>query len=175
MPDIYGNGIKQGDLVDLLVLIKTNWNAILTKLDNDSGVADEDYTSLHAISIPDGINTGHPKAIRSQGLVATYLNSFITQFNLVLTKLDTESLTDSDYNSTLAITDVIDGAANDGINQIGTFQGCVVNMLQSIITKVAALNAKLDLDGTVNGTDFASLWNITDNVDDAGTKSRVHS
>lgn len=68
-------------------------------------------------------------------------------------------VTDTNYNSTLAVTD------NVGINQTiapnGLNQGDVYSLLSTIRTNFNAMNAKLDADAGVNGTDYASLWNIS--------------
>lgn len=168
MADIFAQGIKQGDLVDLLVSIKTKWNAILTKLDADGTVSDTDYNSTRALTMPDGIQTGHPKAIRDQGQVVTFLNNFIVAFNAVLTKLDADGgVSGTNFNALLAITDIV-GAEIDPIKNAGLYDGAVVKLLDTIIAGIAALNAKLDLDGGVADTNYASLQNVTDNVDSTG-------
>lgn len=69
-------------------------------------------------------------------------------------------VSDSDFNATLAITDNVNNIAADSIKNNGVFQGAVVTLLGTIRTKVNALNAKLDADGGVSGTDYASLWNL---------------
>lgn len=172
MADIYGNGIKQGDLVDLLSSIKTKFNAILTKLDGDTGVTGTDFNSLWAVSLPSGITTTEAKGIRDQGQVVTFLDTFITNFNAVLAKLDLDGgVADTNYASLWALTDVVDGS-RDGIKQIGLFQSSLVKLLDNIIANIAGLNAKIDLDGTVNLTNYASACNVTDNVDSSGTQQR---
>lgn len=172
MADIFGNGIKQGDLVDLLSSIKTKFNAILTKLDGDSQVSDTDYSSTLALTLTDGIVTTDPKAIRDQGVVVTYLDLVITKFNALLAKLDLDGgVSGTNYASLWAITDVVDGS-RDGIKQIGLYQSSLVNLLDTIITNIAAVNAKLDADGGVNLTNYASACNVTDNVDSSGTQQR---
>ena len=70
------------------------------------------------------------------------------------------AVADTDYNSTLAITDNVNNLAADPIKNNGVFQGAVVTLLGTIKTKVNALNAKLDADGGVSGTNYASLWNL---------------
>lgn len=168
MGTIFAQGVKQGDLVDLLVLIKTNWNAILTKLDADTGVADTDYNALQALTMPAGISTTETKGIRDQGQIVTFLDNFITKFNAVLAKLDLDgTVTDTNFASLLALTDVV-GAEKDAIHNAGMDQGAMVKMLDLIIAGIAALTAKLDLDGTVNGTNYASLWNVADTVNSTG-------
>lgn len=70
------------------------------------------------------------------------------------------AVADTDYNSTLAITDNVNNIAADPIKSNGVFQGAVVTLLETIKTKVNALNAKLDADGGVSGTNYASLWDL---------------
>lgn len=171
MATLFGNGFKQADLIDLLVTIKTNFNAVLAKLDLDTAVADTNYNSLWALSIPEGIQIVDAKCIRDQGQVVTFLQNVITNFNAVLAKLDLDAtVTQTDYASTLALTDTIGMDALDKILNIGTNQGSVINLLKAIITNFNALNVKLDTDNT--DTNYASLWNITDVVDSTGTVSR---
>jgi hypothetical protein len=69
-------------------------------------------------------------------------------------------VSDVNYNSTLAITDNVNNLAADPIKNNGVFQGAVVTLLGTILTKVNALNAKLDLDGGVTDTNYAATWNL---------------
>ena len=171
--DISGLGMYQGDLVDLLVDIRATLNGILTKLDADSAVTDEDYNSTYAVSLPDGFQTVNPKAIRDQGAIVTLLNDWITNFNLVLTKLDNDTgVADENYNSLWAVTDIVGNSKIDGIVNTGIYQSNLVFLLNNIITNIAGLNDKLDDDGTVNNTNYASLWDIADTVIEAGTTAR---
>lgn len=166
MAVIFAQGVKQGDLVDLLVSIRTKWNGLLTKLDGDA--TDTNYNALHAIAMPGGIQTGHPKAIRDQGEIVTFLNSFITAYNLVLTKLDSDGgVGDTNYSATLALADTV-GAEIDPIKNAGVYDGAVIKLLDTILAKIASLTAKLDADATVTDTDYAALHNVTDNVDSTG-------
>lgn len=167
MGRIFGNGINQGDLVDLFVLLGTNFNAILAKLDLDGGVADTNYASLYAVTLPAGIQSTRSKAIRDQGLIVSGLNTLITNFNATLTKLDSDgTVNGTDYNSTTAITNTTD---TKHLKKAGLNQGSLVYLLNQIITKINALNAKLDADTGVSGTNYASLWNVTDTVIEVGT------
>lgn len=167
---IYGAGVNQGDLVTLLSLIKTNFNAILAKLDLDGGVADTDYTSTLAVSMAAGINTSGDKSVRDQGAVQTFLSSVVTNFNLLLAKLDLDgTVSSTNYVSTTAMTNAIGTAAGKSIRPSGMGQGSLVHLLDHVITQINALNAKLDGDSGVSGTNYASLWNITDTVVEAGT------
>lgn len=67
-------------------------------------------------------------------------------------------VTDTNYNSTLAITDNVNNLAADPIKYNGVFQGSVVTLLGTIRTKFNALLTKLDADAGVSDTDYSSLW-----------------
>ena len=82
------------------------------------------------------------------------------------------AVTDTDYNSTLALTDVFDaGVPQDsgGVDQNGVPQGNLVSAMGSYVTNFNLLNAKLDLDGGVTGVDYATLCNLSA-LGDAGYK-----
>ena len=156
------NGYKQKDLYTLLAGMATNLTLLAATLNADIGVTAIDYAgvTLDSTKLTDsGI---------SQGAVLEFLNGWITAFNVILPKLDTDGLTDSDYNSTLAITDVISAnAAGDGqtyLGDIGINMGTLVGLLKTCVTNLNALNAKLDADGTVNTATYASTCNITDSI-----------
>lgn len=170
MGNINATGLNQPDLVDLLVLFRGNFNGILAKLDADTGVTDTDYASLNSVSIPAGIETKNPKAIHDQGATLSFLNSVLTNYNAVLSKLDADAgVTDTDYNSSLAITDTIDNPSAGHLRPSGMFQGSLINLLDVILTRINSLNAKLDADGGVADTNYAALFNIADTVDSART------
>ncbi|MBI4396363.1 MAG: hypothetical protein HY548_04655 [Elusimicrobia bacterium] len=172
MGKIYGTGMNQGDLVTLLVLIKTNINGILAKLDSDGSVTDTDYVSSYEVTVPAGIQTSGAKAIKDQGVVLTYLQSVITKFNSALAHLDADAGVniDNDYESSCSITDSIDSTSGT-LKNSGVYQGAIVNLLNAIITKVNAFNAKLDGDNGITDTNYAALWDISDTVDSAGTSA----
>lgn len=67
-------------------------------------------------------------------------------------------VTDTNYNSTLAITDNVNNIAADPIKNNGVFQGAVVTLLGTIRTKFNALLTKLDADAGVTDTNYNSLW-----------------
>lgn len=167
MGKIYGNGINQGDLADLLGALKTKWNGILAKLDLDGGVADTNYAALHAVTLPAGIQTTGAKGIADQGVVLTFLNSLVTQFNAALAKLDLDgTVNGTNYVSTTGMTNSV---GTKHLRKGGMDQGSLVHLLDHVIAKINALNAKLDADSGVSGLDYAALWNVTDNVDSALT------
>ena len=62
-------GYYQKAIYDLLNSLLTNFNAVLTKLDADGGVADVNYNSLYAISDPSwGSTYGKKVTARGMGL-----------------------------------------------------------------------------------------------------------
>ena len=82
---------------------------------------------------------------------------------------------DSDYNSTLALTDVIDSGTEGDIKQNGLSQSSLIYLLNQIITQINALNAKLDADGGVTDENYAATWNVSDTVDETGTYEKASS
>ncbi len=86
----YGLGTKgmwQADLIAELTEFETNFNAILTKLDNDGGTTDSDYNSTYAVDLN---NTVVGSYGIDQGKLVTFLQSMITNINATLTKLDSD-------------------------------------------------------------------------------------
>jgi len=74
-------------------------------------------------------------------------------------------VTDTNYNSTLAVTDVVN---EDGVFDVdiavrdnGTLQGALYTLMNSIVTNFNLCNAKLDLDGGVTGTTYATNCDIS--------------
>lgn len=160
---LFRNGMKQIDLVNLLTTINTNYIATLTLLDADLGVAATDYVTGQAIAFPSTeINVN---GITSQGSLLSYLNTFIANFGNVNAKLDADALTDSNYAALLDITDNITLYGKDGnMSPMGLRQGDLINLLQTIITNINALNAKLVADATVQTATYADN-DVTDTVD----------
>jgi hypothetical protein len=145
-------GMYQADLIAELSEFETNFNAVLTKLDADGGVTDTDYNATYAVDLNDTVVGSNGL---SQDNIVSFLDSFITNFNATLTKLDSDSGTgDSNYNATLAITDVVNAGAyftiasnkNVAVNNTGFNQGALYDLLNTIVTNFNALNAKLDAD-----------------------------
>lgn len=145
-------GYHQLDLVNQLVELETNFNGILTKLDADAGVTDTDYNSLYAIDLDNTVNAS--KGL-SDDIIVSVLDSFITNFNLSLTKLDNDAgVADTDYNANAAITDVVNAGSaftiasnkNVAVDNRGYNTGALYDLLNTIVTNVAVLNAQLDAD-----------------------------
>lgn len=173
MAKLLANGINQVDLVNLINTIKTKWNAVMLKLDNDATLDVDTYVSGNALSIPNGIQISGVKAIRDQGAIVTFLNDAITQFNLVMAKLDADDLggMDNDYASTLGITDVVGNSKIDGIIPAGIYQGSLIKVLNNWITNFNLLLAKLDAD-PLAASDYVATNAITDTVVEEGSKAR---
>lgn len=175
MPEstLSGNGIYQGAFVDFLNSIVTKWNLLMTKLDADTALTDNDYVSANSLSMPEGIQTDGMKAIRDEGQVHTLLDDMVTEFNAVTAKLDADTLVglDNDYASTLDLTDFIGERGDDGVQRIGEQQGSVVYNLHAWLTNYNLLLAKLDAD-PLDESDYASTLAITDTVDETDCKPR---
>lgn len=146
------NGMHQVDLINTLKEMETNFNGDLTKLDSDIGVTDTNYNSLYAVDLN---NTVVGSYGLSQSSLVSFLQSFVDNFNLTLTKLDSDSgVGDTDYSSTLAITDVVNAGSyftiasnkNVAVDNTGFNQGALYDLLNTIVTNFNALNAKLDAD-----------------------------
>ena len=146
------NGMHQKDLVAQLSELETNWNAILTKLDADGGVNLTTYNATYAIDLD---NTTVGSLGLSQAIIVSVLDDFIAKINLCLTALDGDSgVADTNYNSTWAITDVVNAGAgytiaankNVAVDDRGYNQGALYDLLNTVVTNVNGVNAKLDAD-----------------------------
>ncbi|MFA5321172.1 MAG: hypothetical protein WC373_00750 [Smithella sp.] len=168
---LYASGMHQTDLVEYLTDIQDAWTDILTKLDADSGVTAIDYVSDQSATID--TTKISARGIRSQGDVIDFLNTFVTKFNAVLEKLDTDGLTDNDYVTVCAIMDVFDSSTQGRIKQNGMNQGDLIWILDECFTHLHLLSRKLDDDATVNTATYQSgvVAIIGDKVDDYGTKN----
>jgi hypothetical protein len=165
MATISGKGVGQNDLYTLLALLNTKFSALLAKLDADSVIAATNYVSTLAITFPSTITANGI----SQGAVLSFLENWITKFNACLTKVDADAGAgiDNDYNSTLAITDVINPAVGTarGLFNNGVFQGDLVYLLDTCVTNFNSCLTKLDTD-PLGDSNYSATLAITDNVDD---------
>jgi hypothetical protein len=142
-----GTGMHQADLVTFLTQLETNWNACLAHLDADAGVTLTTYVATYKIDLDDTV-------VGSKGLsqdkIVSVLDSFVSKFNSCLTALDGDSgVTDTNYNSTLALTDVVNSTTyvvSTAVDNAGMSQEALATLLGNIVTKFNALNAKLDAD-----------------------------
>lgn len=112
------DGIHQGDLdifLDNLITLanelKTDHNAVLAKLDADTGVTDTNYASLHttaaaALSAPNITGTGIDwvDVFTLISAALTLLNELKADHNGVTSKLDADTLVaDTNYNALHAV------------------------------------------------------------------------
>lgn len=161
MADVSKRGIHQGDMVTLIRLIKTNFNAMLSYLDIDTGITDTNYNSLWALALPDvyveSQGTGSGNAV-----LIDFLNEVFTNYNGLIAKLNLDAgITDTNY-AVLTSTVGEKLAIFAGINQSD-----LIDALQTIITGIATLTAKLDADGGITKTDYAAKFDVADTVDDS--------
>ena len=80
-------GMYQVDEYNQLKEMETNFNAILVKLDADTGVEDEDYSDTYAVDLND-LSSGNGL---SQDDKVGFLEEFVDNFNLTLIKLDADA------------------------------------------------------------------------------------
>lgn len=106
--------------------------------------------------------------------LVTLATALKTKRNLFVTKLDADSrVTDTDYASlhttaaaaasTVCVEFAQGGAVlhSDDAVKFRTVLQALITLLNEMRTDHNAVNAKLDADGGVGGTDYASLWNIS--------------
>jgi len=168
MGKLYSNGVNQGDLYDLISGINTKFIALLTQLVADTTAATTTYlTGCTPGALPSGMSgTG-----MSQDQIVAWLQRYVTGWNAMLALLDADTgVAATDYVSGQAITDAINPSAYAAhtINSDGMSQGDLIYWLNVIITKMNAVNAKLDADN-LQLSDYVSLFNVTDTVDEAGS------
>lgn len=166
---IYGTGINQADLVDLLSSLNTNYAALLAKLDADAQITATDYASACSAALPSTVQTTGTKAISDMGVVIKWLGDLQVAFDAMLAKLDADALgtMDDNYASTLAITDLIGSYAKSGVQDQAWDQGSLVKLLDTWVTNWNALLTKLDTD-PLGDSDYSSTLAITDTVDATG-------
>lgn len=162
MADLTRKGIWQYDLVTLMKLIKTNFNALLAKLDADATVTDANYAALWALTLP-GDNIESTGTGLGNADVIDFLAQAFTNYNGVIAKLNADTgVTDINYAAlTTPVGEKL--AIFAGLNQTD-----LITALQTFITGIATLTAKLDLDGGVTDTDYAATCDVADTVDDSG-------
>lgn len=99
----------------------------------------------------------------NEGDLVTRLQTFITNHNAVNAKLDLDGgVSDTDFAALWNITALnSDPTGDPGIAERGINDADLLTLFRLIVTNFNARNAKLDLDGTVAGTDYAALWNLT--------------
>jgi hypothetical protein len=165
---IWGNGVHQADIYNMLYNLKESLNGILTHCDADGTLTDTDYNSTLAVSLP---THGFSKQGMSQDDITTYLKSFTTNFNLALAKLDADDAVVTTYVSGCAITVTISPAhyVVHRMEPNGVGQGDLVWFLDYVRSRIALLTAKLDGSGGVASTDYAATYNVTDVIDSVNT------
>lgn len=156
-----GKGMFMGDLISLLQTIRTKFVGVTAKLDLDSGVTGTNFASLWNFAAPDP-NQLQVLGMRDQGVLLDYLKTIRASYAGLLAKLDLDGgVADTDYASLNGITAVVDVGSNiSDLNQAGLNQGALSKWLSNYLTAWNATLAKLDLDGTVNDTDYNSLWKL---------------
>lgn len=98
----------------------------------------------------------------NEGDLVQRLRTFITNHNAVNAKLDLDGgVADTNYAALTNITALASNPTEDpGVAEQGINDADLLALFRLIVTQVNTRNAKLDLDGTVAGTDYAALHNI---------------
>lgn len=183
--DIKAGGMSQKDLVDLLYQIVSSIKGVCAKLDDDGGVPLTTYEAncytakiLTVIEDSKGNRTGAGggKIISPTGITPEALIELLYEIGdagiTLLTQLDTDGLSGSNYLSTLYTGSfpfyVIKGNGS-GIGDSGagsyTFgpnaapdDPHLIDLLYFLVNTIHLMCAKLDADGTVTDTNYDALW-----------------
>lgn len=163
---ILDDGYSQKALYELLLKIQVNWDVAMASLDDSSGVNTATFEASCAFGTINENVLGTTYGITPNGIgtaeLATFLQTLATKFAACTALLDADStLTDEDYASTLDFTfsaktgwipplststafDIT--AAGSKIKTTGIDQEALVDFLNTAVTNINALWAKLDAD-----------------------------
>jgi len=173
-------GYYEKGLFDILNDAATSFNAVLTKLDADSGVADTNYNSLLAATPT--IGTTYGKAIRPNGMLlgdaVLLCKNLRTNFNSLMDKL----AADGTVNGTTVFTALKFGTTSNLIEdsgarakKLGIHQDAIVDFLDAWVNVFNDALDALDADSGVNNTNYFSLHGITDVVEVSSSSSSCRS
>ncbi len=154
-----GRGFNQYELWDVFNYLRTRILGATAKLDADSAVNSTNYTSTTTFTFDRKFAR---VAVRDQSQWLLAMDQLRTALNNILTKLDVDSgVSDTDYSSTLAIADYTNVRSSADLLDAGMRDGAVAKWLDTFITKFNSMLTKLDADGTVNDTNYNSLWAVS--------------
>lgn len=194
-PDIKPDGVSQKDMVDLFYMLVSSIKGICAKLDADAGVPlttyeANCYTAIFNVIIEDsrGNRTGqtgnhiiNPQGITDQAMVELLYQLF-NSIETLTEQLDTDVLTDSDYEALCYTAKLLWNVTNQVGNTLGNGvayyftplgvgdQKELVNLFYALVDVIETLTEKLDADGTVTDTNYEALWftnNITLKIQDS--------
>ena len=185
--DISPTRLSQANLVDALYDIIASIAGICTKLDSDAGVPlttylANCYTAIFNVIVEDsgGNRTGlrssdenchviTPIGISYQSLHGA-IYDITNSIETLTEQLDTDVLTDSNYESLCFTALMTQKVANMKGTQIGNGTSWywkpygawddkeIVEFLYNAYNVIETLTEKLDLDGTVTDTNYEALW-----------------
>lgn len=183
--DIKPTGLNQKDLVDLLYQIVSSIKGLCEKLDADGGVplttyTANCYTAIFDIIIEDskgnrtGLTGNHIITVNgvTDAALLELLYQILNSLETLTEQLDTDTLTDSDYEALCYIAIILHMVTNQTGNTLGngntfwfrpggvTPQRELVELLYQIVDAWETLTEKLDADGTVTDTNYEALWFI---------------
>ena len=182
-------GLSQKNLVDLLYMIVAAIKGICAKLDADAGVPLTTYTANVYTAKFNGkiadcrgnsvINSVTDKerfwqSIKPAGISDKGLNAMLYQIfdmmNTLTAQLDTDVLSDSNYNALVYVAIYLWMVTNEEGDTLGngntywfnpqgmTNQRHLIDCLAAIVNSIDTLTLKLDADGTVTDTNYTALW-----------------
>ena len=155
---ICGRGINYSDLITLVGLIITKFNATLVKLDADS-LTLSDYNSTYSFTAS---TYTAPNAVHDQGQILTFFAALATNFNAVLARLDANgSGVGTNYVSLWGMGNYISNPLLGSMEPTGIYEGSLIKWLSDYLTKWNGVLAKLDADGGIAATDYVSGQGIT--------------
>jgi hypothetical protein len=163
MGTIFASGIHQEDLIAAMTEIATDWQATIDKVEADLG--DVDW-SANNVSLRSEFSQGGV----SQEAIIAQCQEFVTSLNAINAEMDADDgVTKTDFVALCNVTDTINELTqNDGLFDIGVFQGRLVRLLYDIKTKMNAFMANCDADGSLTDTDYASTNGIDFAIDVEG-------
>lgn len=184
--DIKPSGLNQKELVNLLGMLTYSLEGVCTKLDNDAGVPLETYlancyTAIINTTIEDcnGNRRGQflaehlfyavsPGGISDQALLE-WLYNYFNAIETLTEQLNTDTLTDSDYEAliyTAYFTWIVENQNGNSLGNGSSFyfrpggipKQELVDLLYNMVKAWQVLLAKLDDDGTVTDITYEALW-----------------
>ena len=185
--DIKPSGLNQKELVNLLGMLTYSLEGVCTKLDADAGVPlttylANCYTAMVNTVINDCngnrrgqflaehlFNEVSPGGISDSALLE-WLYNYFNAIETLTEQLNTDVLTDSDYEALVYTAYFLGIVENQNGNSLGNGtsfyfrpggifnQKELVDLLYNIVKAWDVLLAKLDDDGTVTDTDYEALW-----------------
>ena len=172
-------GYYSKGIFDILNTIVTNFNAMLSKVDTDTG--DTDFNGSYAVTDP-SIGTTFGKDIQPNALPQGKVNELLYNLRTNLNDaLDAFAADDGIDGTTIytakkfAATANLVEASNARIKYLGEHQDAISSLLDAFIEQFNGVLLALDQDATLDDTDYASTYFLTDYVEESSSSSSSRS